>query len=99
MPKPILTASPSRSSCATLRAIALATSNFGVSNEEIGRKISYDNAFRQIWSHEGYLLKEVLHQVREMQLAQQDPQAKIKQAHAERDPTDSQAAMGHPAHE
>jgi Phage protein (N4 Gp49/phage Sf6 gene 66) family len=25
---------------------------------QIGRQISYDNAFQQIWSHEGYLLKE-----------------------------------------
>jgi hypothetical protein len=64
-------------------------------NKEIGRKIAYDNAFRQIWSHEGYLLKEMLHQAREMQAAQ----ANLQQARAERDPTDSQAAMGHEAHE
>jgi hypothetical protein len=57
-------------------------------NKEIGRKIAYDNAFRQIWSHEGYLLKEMLHQV-----ASHPP---LPQG---RDPTDSQAAMGHPAHE
>jgi hypothetical protein len=30
-------------------------------NQEIGRKIAHDNAFRQIWSHEGYLLKDRLH--------------------------------------
>jgi hypothetical protein len=30
-------------------------------NQEIGRKISFDNAFKQIWSHEGYLLKDRLH--------------------------------------
>ena len=32
-------------------------------NKEIGDKIAYDNAFKQIWSHEGYVLKEVLHQI------------------------------------
>lgn len=30
-------------------------------NKEIGEKVAYDDAFRQIWSHEGYLLKEALH--------------------------------------
>ena len=34
MPKPILTASPSRSSCATRRAITFAMSNLGVSNDD-----------------------------------------------------------------
>ena len=29
-------------------------------NEDIGDKIAYEDAFRQIWSHEGYLLKEKL---------------------------------------
>lgn len=29
-------------------------------NEELGRKIAYDNAFREIWPLEGYLLKEKL---------------------------------------
>lgn len=29
-------------------------------NEELGRKIAYDNAFREVWSLEGYLLKEKL---------------------------------------
>lgn len=27
-------------------------------NEELGRKIAYDNAFREVWPLEGYLLKE-----------------------------------------
>ena len=36
MPKPILTASPSRSSCATRRAITLATPNSGVSKDDSG---------------------------------------------------------------
>ena len=27
---------------------------------EIGKKYAYDNAFRQIWTHEGYLLRESL---------------------------------------
>lgn len=31
-------------------------------NEELGRKIAYDNAFREIWPLEGYLLKEKLYQ-------------------------------------
>jgi hypothetical protein len=44
MPNPMLTASPSRNSIATRRAIALPTSNLGVSNEAIGRKISPDIA-------------------------------------------------------
>lgn len=29
-------------------------------NEALGRKIAFDNAFREIWSLEGYLLKEKL---------------------------------------
>lgn len=29
-------------------------------NKEIGEKVAYDDAFRQIWSHEGYLLKEII---------------------------------------
>lgn len=28
---------------------------------EIGERYAYDNAFRQIWTHEGYLLREQLH--------------------------------------
>ena len=31
-------------------------------NEEIGRKIAYENARNKIWQLEGYLLKEKLHQ-------------------------------------
>jgi len=31
-------------------------------NEELGRKIAYDNAFREIWPLEGYLLRERLYQ-------------------------------------
>lgn len=27
---------------------------------EIGQRYAYDNAFRQIWTHEGYLLRETL---------------------------------------
>jgi len=30
-------------------------SNF---DEEVGKRYAYDNAFRQIWTHEGYLLRE-----------------------------------------
>jgi len=29
-------------------------------NQELGEKIAYDNAFREIWPLEGYLLKEKL---------------------------------------
>lgn len=29
-------------------------------DEEVGRRYAYDNAFKQIWSHEGYLLREIL---------------------------------------
>jgi Phage protein (N4 Gp49/phage Sf6 gene 66) family len=28
---------------------------------EVGRKIAYQRAFQQIWSHEGYLLRERLY--------------------------------------
>lgn len=28
----------------------------------IGERYAYDNAFRQIWTHEGYLLRERLHE-------------------------------------
>jgi hypothetical protein len=28
---------------------------------EIGERYAYDNAFKQIWTHEGYLLRELLH--------------------------------------
>lgn len=27
-------------------------------NQELGEKIAFDNAFRQVWSHEGYLLRQ-----------------------------------------
>jgi hypothetical protein len=30
-------------------------------DKDLGRKIAYDVAFRQLWALEGYLLKEVLH--------------------------------------
>lgn len=30
-------------------------------NEEIGRKIAYENAFNKLWALEGYLLQEKLH--------------------------------------
>jgi hypothetical protein len=30
-------------------------------DSEIGKRYAYDNAFRQIWTHEGYLLRERLH--------------------------------------
>lgn len=30
-------------------------------DEELGRKIAYDNAFREIWPLEGYLLREKLY--------------------------------------
>lgn len=71
-------------------------------NKEIGRKIAYERAFKQIWSHEGYLLKEVLYHQR-LQHAAQGQLQQAQKAHAEGksdpDPTDSQAAMGNPAHE
>lgn len=28
--------------------------------DELGKKYAYDNAFKQIWTHEGYLLRENL---------------------------------------
>lgn len=34
-----------------------ASANF---DAEIGERYAYDNAFRQIWTHEGYLLRENL---------------------------------------
>lgn len=33
------------------------TENF---NAEVGERYAYDNAFKQIWTHEGYLLREQL---------------------------------------
>lgn len=30
-------------------------------NKELGEKIAYDDAFKQIWALEGYLLREALH--------------------------------------
>lgn len=27
---------------------------------EVGKRYAYDNAFKQIWTHEGYLLRELL---------------------------------------
>ncbi len=33
-------------------------------NEEIGKKIAYENARNKIWQLEGYLLKEKLHQAK-----------------------------------
>lgn len=30
-------------------------------NPDIGKHFAYEDAFKQIWSHEGYLLKEKLH--------------------------------------
>lgn len=35
-------------------SVCVSVSNF---NEEIGRKISYENAFNKLWSLEAYLLK------------------------------------------
>lgn len=52
-------------------------------DEKLGRKIAYDKAFSKLWELEGYLLKEVLRAA----------------AAVGRDPTDTQAAMGHRAHE
>lgn len=37
---------------------AASDSNF---DEEIGKKIAFDNARQQIWQYEGYLLKERIH--------------------------------------
>lgn len=31
-------------------------------NKELGEKISYDDAFKQLWALEGYLLRETVHQ-------------------------------------
>jgi hypothetical protein len=31
-------------------------------NEEVGRFYAYENAYKQIWPHEGYLLREILWQ-------------------------------------
>ncbi len=30
-------------------------------DEEVGKRYAYENAFKQIWTHEGYLLRETLH--------------------------------------
>ena len=30
-------------------------------NKELGEKIAYDDAFKQVWGFEGYLLREALH--------------------------------------
>lgn len=30
-------------------------------NKELGEKIAYDDAFRQVWGFEGYLLKETMY--------------------------------------
>lgn len=54
-------------------------------DKELGRKIAYDNAFRQLWAFEGYLFKEVMFA----------SNAVVRRL----DPDDTQAAMGHPAHE
>lgn len=63
-------------------------------NKDIGRKIAYERAFKQIWSHEGYLLKEVLHQHSQLAAEPNSP------APADRDdPTDTQAQLGQRAHE
>ena len=35
-------------------------------NQGIGDKIAYDNAFRQLWALEGYLLAEVRHMEKEL---------------------------------
>jgi Phage protein (N4 Gp49/phage Sf6 gene 66) family len=35
-------------------------------NKEIGDRIAYDNAFRQLWALEGYLLAEVQYMEREL---------------------------------
>lgn len=77
--------------------------------QEIGDKIAYDNAFRTIWSHEGYLLKEVLYlrglsgaaAADAINNAAADAAADFagKQARAASDPTDSQAQLGQPAHD
>lgn len=31
-------------------------------NSLVGQRYAYENAFKQIWSHEGYLLRERLHE-------------------------------------
>jgi hypothetical protein len=31
-------------------------------DREVGKRYAYDNAIKQIWTHEGYLLRELLHQ-------------------------------------
>lgn len=54
-------------------------------DQAIGRRIARDNARNKIWALEGYLLRERL---ADSALAQQK---------AEYDPTDTQAALGHPA--
>lgn len=31
-------------------------------DRQVGERYAYDNAFKQIWTHEGYILKELLYQ-------------------------------------
>jgi hypothetical protein len=38
-------------------------------NQELGEKIAYDDAFKQIWPLEGYLLREALHLEQQKQQA------------------------------
>lgn len=59
-------------------------------DKELGDKIARDNAYRQIWSHEGYLLKEVLHQLK----TKLDRGLGGVNVDAGVDPTDTQAALG-----
>jgi len=39
------------------KAAPVSAANF---DEEVGRRYSYEDAFKQIWAHEGYLLRETL---------------------------------------
>lgn len=48
-------------------------------NQEQGEKIAYDNAFRQVWPLEGYLLRETLYQGK---FNQAPPEAEAKQGEA-----------------
>lgn len=42
------------------KAAPAAPENF---DAEVGKRYAYEDAFKQVWTHEGYLLREILHTV------------------------------------
>ncbi len=61
-------------------------------NQEIGDRLARAKAFDQIWSHEGYMLKEMLYKMALMRQVMADGHS-VDVA----DPTDSQAVLGQKA--